>query len=150
MEQSAQASGRMIKVLMMGMGAFSKAFYQKNGKEALPIITEIMGQGGVEWGKIMQQMGPAKDMKAVGEMYKMMAPMMDLKMEVVDLSDKAFHFKISQCPLGIEGTSKELCEALMTTDLKMMSTLLGQEVDMKILKSVAAGDKECEAIYSIK
>jgi len=31
-----------------------------------------------------------------------------------------------------------------------VGTFLGQEVDMKILKSVAAGDKECEVIFSKK
>jgi len=35
-------------------------------------------------------------------------------------------------------------------DKKMMSTFLGQEVEMKILKSVAAGDEKCEVIYSKK
>ena len=52
--------------------------------------------------------------------------------------------------LGIEGTSKGLCEAMMNSDKNMMSTLLGREVEMKILKSVAAGDKECEVIFSKK
>ena len=44
----------------------------------------------------------------------------------------------------------ELCEAMMTADKKMFSSLLGQEMDMKILKSIAAGDKECEVVISIK
>lgn len=150
MAQSAQASAGMAKLLFIGMGDLGKAFYKRDGKEALPIITEVMSQGGVEWGKILQQMVPAKSMKAIGESYKMMAPTMGMKMEVVELSDKAFHFKISQCPLGIEGTSKELCKAMMATDKKAMSTVLGQEVELKILKSVAAGDKECEVIFSKK
>ena len=55
-----------------------------------------------------------------------------------------------KCILGIEGTSKELCEAMMTSDTSMVSALLGQEVETKILKSVAAGDKECEVIFSKK
>ncbi len=150
MEQAAKASGAMMKLLFMGMGALGKAFYQKYGKEALPIITEVASQGGVEWGKAMREMAPAKGMKDVGENFKMMGSMMGLNSDVIELSDKVFHFKISPCPLGIEGTSKELCEAMMTTDHKMISTILGKEVDMKIPKSVAVGDKECEVIYSIK
>jgi len=39
---------------------------------------------------------------------------------------------------------------MMTSDAKMVSTLLGQEIEMKILKSIAAGDKECEVIFSKK
>ena len=115
--------------MYMGMGALGKAFYKRYGKEALPIITEVMSQGGVEKGKIMQQMVPVKSMKGVGEMYKNMGAMMGMGMEIVKLSDDTFHFKMSQCPLGIEGTSKELCEAMMATDKKAVSTLLGQEVE---------------------
>lgn len=152
--EEATKSAPMMKLLAMEMGmemgALVKAFYKRYGKEALPIITEVMSQGGVGWGKIMQQMGPVKGMKGVGEAYKRMASMMGLKMEVVELSDKASHFKTSQCSLGIEGASKELCEAMMAADKKAMSTLLGQEVELKILKCIAAGDKECEIIFSRK
>ena len=150
MEQAAQASGAMIKHLLMGMGALSKAFYGRYGKEALPIIAEVQSKGGVESGKIMQEMMPLKGMKAVAEMFKMMGSTMGIEMELIESSDDVFHFKVSQCPLGIEGTSKELCEAIMSSDLTRVGTLLGQEVDMKILKSVAGGDKECEVIFSKK
>jgi hypothetical protein len=150
MEEAAKAYASMVKLMFMGMGALSKAFYEKYGKEALPIITEVASQGGVEYGKVMQQMTPAKGMKAVGELFKMMDSMVGEGMEIIELSDDAFHFKVSQCPVGIEGTSKELCEAMMTSEKKMMSIFLGQEVEMRIPKSVAAGDEKCEIIYSIK
>lgn len=150
MEEAAKGFGPMIRQMFMGMGALSKAFYQKYGKEALPIITEAASQGGVGYGKMMQQMTPARGMKAVGESLKMMGSMMGMDMEIMELSDDAIHFKTPRCPLGIEGTSKELCEAMMSSDKKMVGTFLGQEVDMKILKSVAAGDKECEVIFSKK
>jgi len=150
MEQQAQAFGNMIKLMLMGMGMLSKGFYQKYGKEAIPIITEVMSQGGVEFGKSMQAMAPVKDMKALGEQFNMLSSITNMGMEVVELSDDKLHFKMPQCPFGTEGTSKELCEAMMAVDEKRVSTFLGQEVDMKILKSVAAGDKECEVIFSIK
>jgi predicted hydrocarbon binding protein len=150
MEEAAKAYASMVKLMFMGMGALSRAFYEKYGKEALPIITEVASQGGVEYGKVMQQMTPAKGMKAVGELFKMMGSMMGGEMEVIELSDDTFHFKVSPCPVGIEGTSKELCEAMMTSEKKMMSIFLGQEVEMRIPKSIAAGDEKCEIIYSIK
>lgn len=150
MEEAAKGFAPMMKLMFMGLGALSKAFYEKYGKEALPIITEVARQGGVEHGKIMQQMTPAKNMKAAGEMSKMMGSMMGMGLEIVELSDDTLHFRVSKCLLGIEGTSKELCGAMMTSDKQMMSTFLGQEVNMKILKSRAAGDEKCEIIYSIK
>jgi hypothetical protein len=38
----------------------------------------------------------------------------------------------------------------MNTDKKMVSTLLGKEINIKVPKSVAAGDKYCEVIFSKK
>jgi predicted hydrocarbon binding protein len=107
-----------------------------------------MSQGGVEWGKMAQQMVPAKGMKAYGESLKMISSIMGMGVEIVELSDDKIHFKGSKCPLGIEGTSRELCEAMMGLDKSWMSAFLGQEVQIKVLKSVAAGDKICEVIES--
>ena len=150
MEEAAKAYGPMMKLMFMGMGGLGKAFYQKYGNEAIPIIAEVSSKGGVEYGKLMQQMAPTKDMKAFGEMLKTMGSMMGMEMELIELSDNKLHFKGPKCMLGIEGTSKELCEAMMASDEHMMSTFLGQEVDLNIIKSVAAGDKECEVMFSIK
>ena len=140
----------MMKLMFAMFGDLCKAFYKKNGKEAIPIITEIASKHGVAEAEIMQRMMPVKDMKDVGELFKMMDSMMEMGMEIIELSDDAIHFKVPKCMLGIEGTSKELCEAMMASDTNMVSTLLGQEVEMKILKSIAAGDKECEVIFSKK
>jgi hypothetical protein len=138
----------MVQLLMMGMGGISKAFYQKYGKEALPIIAEAYRQGGVGWAQLMQQMSPAKGMLAYGESLKMTGSIMGMGMEIVELSNDKIHFKVSKCPFGIEGTSKELCEAMMNIDKSMISTILGQEGKIQVLKSVAVGDKMCEVIES--
>jgi len=148
MEEAAQRFVPMLKLFGGGMGALSKAFYKKYGKEALPTIAGVMSQAGVEWGKVMQQTLPAKSMKAVSEQANMLGSMMGLGTQTVELSDDKWHFKMSKCPFGLEGTSKELCEAAMTMDEKRLSTFLGEAVEVKVLKSVAAGDKECEVISS--
>lgn len=149
MEEAAQFAP-MMQLAMMGSGAFAKAFYQRYGKEALPIIAGVMSQGGAEWGKLAQQMAPAKGMSAYGETLKMVGLIMGMDVEVVELSDDKIHFKVSKCPFGIEGTSRELCEAMMNLDKSMMSSFLGQKGKVKVLKSVAAGDKICEIIESKK
>jgi hypothetical protein len=129
-------------------GELCKAFYKKFGKEAIPIITEVSIKSGVAQAEITQKMMSVKDMKDLGELYKMMDEMMEVGSEIVELTDDSIHFKVPKCMVGIEGTSKELCEAMMTSDAKTASTLLGQEIEMKILKSIAAGDSECEIIFS--
>jgi hypothetical protein len=150
MEQAARAAGAMLQSTMMGLGLLSKAFYDKYGEEALPIITAVMSRGGANIGKLMQQMRSVKNMNDIAEGFRMMAPVMGGIMQVVESSDDAFRIKLSRCPLGVEGTSRELCEALMTQDVNIVGAALGQEVEMKILKSVAVGDKECEITYSRK
>jgi len=146
----AKRSRPMMEHTFVVIGDLCRAFYEKDGKEALPIITEVSSRSGAERAKIMQQMMPVKDMKDVGELFKMMDLTMNMGMELIEVSEDVIHFQMPKCVLGIKGTSKELCEAMMAADEKMISTLLGQEVEMKILKSVAAGDKECEIIFSKK
>jgi len=147
------ATRGLVSMLMFsfnGEGALCKAFYQKYGKDALPVIQEVMSRGGIEWGKMMQQTIPVKSMKAVAEQMSAMVPMMGATMETIEVSDDMVHSKISKCPIGLEGTSRELCEAAMAVDQVRMSTFFGQPVDMKILQTVAAGDKQCEFIFSKK
>jgi len=150
MKTMGKRSKPMMEHTFVMIGDLCKAFYEKEGKDALPIITEVSSKRGVDRAEVMQKMMPVKDMKDVGELFSMMDLMMELGLEITELSEDVMHFKVSKCMLGIEGTSKELCEAMMATDTTMLNTLLGQEVEMKILKSVAAGDKECEVVFSKK
>jgi len=51
--------------------------------------------------------------------------------------------KIPRCPYGLEGTNRELCEAMMAFDIKAVEAG-GPNVTMKIVKTVAVGDPQCE------
>ena len=140
----------MIKHNFRTMGALSKAFYEKYGDEALPIISEVMGEAGVEGAKMAQSRLKGEGMEAVGELFKIYE-MFDIPIEIIDLTDDKIHFKHrTPCPFGLEGTSKELCKAVETRGEKMVSTILGEEVETKVLKCVAAGDEYCEVIYAKK
>jgi predicted hydrocarbon binding protein len=150
MEEAAKSFGPMMKLMYNMVGDLGSAFYKKYGKDALPTIAAVSAKYGAPYAKIVQQMMPVKSMKDIGEMYSMMFGMIGEKMEIVKVSDDMLHFKVSTCPMCIQGTSQELCEAMMNTDKKMVSTLLGQQINIKIPKSVAAGDKYCEVIFSKK
>jgi hypothetical protein len=129
-------------------GDLCKTFYKKYGKDVIPVIAEVMVKNGVAQAGVMQKMMKVKDMKSIGEAYKISELVMDMGIDVTDLTDDTFHLKITRCPCGLEGTSRELCEVIMITDKKMISTMLGQEVEMKVIKSIASGDKECEISFS--
>ena len=144
------SSRPMMEHSFLVIGDFGKAFYRKNGKEALPLITEVANKSGAERAEIMQKMMRVKNMKDVGELFKMLDLTMELGLEAIESSNDTFHFKVARCPYGLEGATKELCETMMTADKKMISTLLGKEVEMKVLQTIAAGDKTCEVILSNK
>jgi len=150
MKAAAKNFRPMMKNTYLMLGDLSKAFYEKNGKESLPIISEIAAKGGTEQAKIISKMMQVRDMNDMGELFEMMDTVMEMGMEVLEISDKRIHFKNPRCILGLEGTSRELCDAMMNQDKKMMSTLLGKELETNIVQSVAGGDKECEVILSIK
>ena len=150
MEEAAKSFGPMMKLMYNMVGDLGSAFYKKYGKDALSTISTVSAKYGAPYAKIVQKMMPVKNMKDIGELYTMMFGMIEEKMEIVKVSDDMLHFKVSTCPMCIQGTSQELCEAMMNTDKKMVSTLLGKEINIKIPKSVAAGDKYCEVIFSKK
>jgi predicted hydrocarbon binding protein len=149
MEEATQLA-HMMEDLLARLGALGKAFYDRFGKEALPVIVEVMNKSGVDTAKVMQKTMPVKGMKDAGQLFVKMGASIDTGMEVIELSDDTFHFKLSRCLFCLEGAGQELCEAMMASDAKMMDTILGQELEMKIVKSVAAGDKICEVIFSKK
>jgi len=146
----AKAFTPMILHNFRTMGALSRAFYEKYGDEALPVISEVMGEAGVKGAKIAQSRLKGEGMKAVGELFKMYE-MFDMPIEIIELTDDMIHFKHPPpCPFGLEGTSKKLCKAVETRGEKMVSMILGEEVKTKVLKCVAAGDEYCEVIYAKK
>ena len=150
MEEAAKSVGPMMKLMYNMMGDMCIAFYKKYGKDALSTISVVSAKYGEPNAKLVKQMMPIKSMKDVAEMYKMMFGMIGEKFDIVKVSDDMLDFKTSTCPMCIQGTSQELCEAMMNTDKKMVSTVLGKEINIKIPKSVAAGDKYCEVIFSKK
>jgi len=139
-----------MKLMYNMIGDLSSAFYKKYGKDALPTIASVSAKYGAPNAKLVQKMMPIKNMKDIAEMYKMMFGMIGEKFEILKVSDDTLHFKVSTCPLCIQGTSKELCEAVMTTDKEMVGTLLNQPININVMKSIAAGDKNCEVIFSKK
>jgi predicted hydrocarbon binding protein len=149
MAESAQLAP-MMEDLLARFGALGKAFYDRYGKEALPLIAEVMGKGGVNSAQVMLKMMPVKGMKDAGQLFVEMGGAMDTGMEIIELTDDTFHFRLSRCLFCLDGAGQELCEAMMASDARMMDTILGQELKMDIVKSVAAGDGVCEVIFSKK
>lgn len=148
--------GREIRAhdaaVFLNARAFSKAFYERYGAEVLAMIADLMGEYAAATVKMAESTLKGTGMRAVGELLGMYE-MFDIfrTMEITELSDDVMHMKSSPCPFGLEGTSRELCEAI---DGRMwevvVSTLSGQGAEVNVLKSVAAGDEYCEVVCTIK
>jgi predicted hydrocarbon binding protein len=149
LEEGAKMFGPFFMHMYATMGALSKEFYDKFGEKALPIISKVSEESGGKSGKMMQSMLKSKDMKSVAELFKMWE-MMGMELEVMGISEDTLRFKAPKCILGVENTSRELCEALMNSDKAMMSALLDRKVNISIPKSLAEGDKYCEVVFSTK
>ncbi len=140
---------RPVLTQTFGMvGDMCKAFYKKDGRDALPIIARVADNSGAQRAEIMRGMRSVKSMKDVAELFQIMDLTIGLGVERIELSDRVFRFKIANCPYGIDGTSRELCEAMMAADKKTINALLGNEVEMKIYQTKAAGDQACEIAFS--
>ena len=132
------------------MGALCKAFYEEYGDDALPIIAEVMGEAGLEGARMAEERLKGEGMMAVAELFKIYE-MFDMPIEVIKLTEEQMHYRHPPpCPFGLEGTSKELCKAVETRGDKMVSAILGEDIEVEVVKCVAAGDEYCEVIYRRK
>jgi hypothetical protein len=150
MEDTAKQMVSMVSMLTRMQGALCKSFYQKYGKDAVPIVKGVMSQAGAQWGQMMQQTIPVKSMRPIAEQLKNLSVMMSMGAEIIEVSDEIVRFKVAHCPFGLEGTSRELCEAAMAADEKRLKVFFGPSAEMQILQTVAVGDKQCDVIFSKK
>jgi hypothetical protein len=129
-------------------GMLIKEFYKKFGKEALPIIKNVCRKQGRALGlKIMKKV-PDNKLTTVAQAFsKSFNPNF---VKIVSNSDKIFHIQGTMCPFGLENTSRELCEAVMAIDDEYFREAVSDKIELKILKTVAAGDIHCDTIYTLK
>ena len=70
-------------------------------------------------------------------------------MDIIELTDTIFHIKGYRCNLGLKDTYRELCVAMMAMDRGIFEGATGEKIDLKILRSLAAGDSCCEIVFQL-
>jgi len=70
--------------------------------------------------------------------------------KIISISNESFHIQGTMCPFGLENTSRALCEAVMAIDREYFREAVSNKIDLKILKTVAAGDLNCDTVYTLK
>ena len=127
-------------------GLLIKAFYEKFGKEALPLIAEVCKKQGHALGLKIKQKVSDNRLSTVANAFSKSYNPDDIN--VVEISDIKFQIQGTKCPFGLENTSRELCEAVMEIDAEYFRTAVSMDLKLKVIKTVAAGDKYCDTIYS--
>jgi hypothetical protein len=129
-------------------GLMIKEFYKKFEKEALPIIKKVCGIQGRALGlKVMKKL-PDNKLTTVARAFSKNYNPDSIK--IISISDEKFHIQGTMCPFGLENTSRELCEAVMAIDREYFREAVSDKIELKILKTVAAGDLHCDTIYTLK
>jgi predicted hydrocarbon binding protein len=129
-------------------GLLIKGFYKKFGKEVLPIIEDVCRKQGRALGiKIAKKLSNNKLSTVAKAFAKSFDPN---SVKIISISDEKFQIQGTKCPFGLENTSRELCDATMAIDLEYFRTAVNKKVQLKILKTVAAGDSYCDTVYEYK
>jgi len=132
----------VVPVLWENIGRIAKAVDKKFGAEGRNLLKQVMGERGSETGEAMKPLSPGEDFKSVGTFFAGAAKIFGVENEV-EVKAKEVVVKIPRCPYGLEGTNRELCEAMMSFDVRAVEAG-GPNVTMKIVKTVAVGDPQCE------
>ncbi|MFW9987961.1 MAG: L-2-amino-thiazoline-4-carboxylic acid hydrolase [Candidatus Odinarchaeota archaeon] len=129
-------------------GLLIKAIYKKFGEEALPIIKEVCGVQGKSLGLKIRKKIPNRNLSTVAKAFSKTFDQNSVK--IISISDDKFQIQGTKCPFGLENTSRALCEAVMAIDHEYFRTAANDKIELKILKTVAAGDSYCDTVYEIK
>jgi hypothetical protein len=92
-------------------------------------------------GEMLKPMSPGKDFKSVGTFFAQALKMFGVENEVKSNEEEVT--VTNKCPYGLEGTNRELCEAMMAFDKTAVNTI-SPDVTLEIVKTVAIGDPHCE------
>ncbi len=128
-------------------GLLIKAVYKKFGGEVLPIIQSVCRKQGKSLGQKLKKKLPKNNLTSVAKAFSKSFDQNYVK--VISISDEKFQIHGTKCPFGLENTSRELCEAVMAIDHEYFREAANDKIELKILKTVAAGDPYCDTVYEI-
>jgi predicted ArsR family transcriptional regulator len=143
MEFSPEQRFAMATSALFGnIGSIAKAVDKKFGAAGRDVLRQAMTKKGVEMGETLKPMSPGKDFRSVGTFFSQTIKMFGVENEAKTKEGEVV-VTASKCPYGLEGTSRELCEAMMALDRTAVNTI-SPNVTLSIVKTVAAGDPHCE------
>ena len=143
-----QRFGMVTSALFGNVGSIAIAVDKKFGAAGRDVLRQVMTEKGVEMGEMLKPMSPGKDFKSVGTFFSQAVKMFGVENQV-ETKEGEVILTASKCPYGLEGTNRELCEAMMAFDKTAVNTI-SPSVTLRVVKTVAIGDPLCELSIKAK
>ena len=124
------------------VGSIAKAVDKRFGAGGRDVLRRVQGVEGVTMGEMLKLVSPREGFKSVGALYVRFVNVFGVDTEV-EVRKDAVVVEVPKCPYGLEGTSRELCGAMMALDVSVVRTM-SPDVSLEIVKTVAAGDPRCK------
>ncbi|MBI4621355.1 MAG: L-2-amino-thiazoline-4-carboxylic acid hydrolase [Desulfobacterales bacterium] len=132
------------------LALLSRMIYKKYGDEVLPLIGEVCRRLGRAIGNQMRTNLDSFDLKSVGNAFFEGARRRKSSVTILEATEKKFRGKNERCALGLAGAGRPLCEAMMNMDKGIFEAATGEEIELSIVKTVAAGDECCDVMFALK
>ncbi len=132
----------VVPTLFDSIGRIVKAVDKKFGAEGRNLLSQVSLKKGLEMGEMMKPQCPGEDFNSVGTFFAGALQNFGVDCEAEVKEDEVV-IKVPKCPYGLEGTNRELCEAMMDLDVGIIETL-GPDVTLDFDKTVAVGNPYCE------
>ncbi len=129
-------------------GLLIKAIFNKFGRKSLSVIKDVCKIQGRALGLKITKKLPDNRLSTVAKAFSKSLDPKSVK--VISISDEKFQIQGTKCPFCLENTSRELCEATMAIDHEYFRTAVDNHIELKIIKTLAAGDPYCDTIYELK
>ena len=129
-------------------GSIAKAVDKKFGAAGRDVLRQVMSEDGAALGESLKPMCPGKDFKSVGTFLPQAMNMLGVENEV-KLNEEEVTVTGSKCPYGLEGTNRELCEAMMAF-VEAATNAISPDVTLEVVKTVAAGDPLCQFSFKAR
>jgi len=143
-----QRFGMVTSALFGNVGSIAIAVDKKFGAAGRDVLRQVMTEKGVEMGEMLKPMSPGKDFKSVGTFFSQAIKMFGVENQA-ETKEREVILTASKCPYGLEGTNRELCEAMMAFDKTAVNTI-SPSVTLRVVKTVAIGDPLCELSIKAK
>jgi predicted hydrocarbon binding protein len=137
-----QRFGIVVPTLMRNIEGLAKEIDREFDEEGRSLLKRVMMERGTETGRAIKPISTGEDLKSVGAFFSHLTRLFGVGNKY-EVRGNEVIVRVQKCPYALENTSRGLCEAVMAFDVGAVEAL-SPNLTMEIVKTVAAGDTECQ------